>query len=253
MKLDCVLTACNTNPLYYGFIPLFIKSWKKLYPEVDVKVILINDIIPDDLKEYLDNIILYIPPENVSTAFISQYIRILYPSILKYKNGIIISDIDMLPMNNSYYTKPIEHIDDNKFIAFRPIWVTGCNNQICICYNIALSTTWSTIFNIHNLEDISTRLKEIHSSIVYVDGHNKSGWSTDQLDLHKYVIDWNTKTNNFIVLDDNETKYRRLDRGTFNLNPNLINLIKSGYFSDYHVWRPYLQYKEINDTIVDIL
>ena len=39
------------------------------------------------------------PIENISTSFISQYIRILYPAILNYKSGILITDIDMLPMN----------------------------------------------------------------------------------------------------------------------------------------------------------
>ena len=46
MKLDCVLTAVNEKKMYIDFIPLFIKSWKKLYPSVDVKIILIANKIP---------------------------------------------------------------------------------------------------------------------------------------------------------------------------------------------------------------
>ena len=42
MKLDCILTATNDNPLYLDFVPLFIKTWKKLYPTVDVIIILIS-------------------------------------------------------------------------------------------------------------------------------------------------------------------------------------------------------------------
>ena len=57
MKLDCVLTACNNNPLYYDFIPIFIQSWNKLYPDIDVKVVLVNDNIPDDLNLYTKNIL----------------------------------------------------------------------------------------------------------------------------------------------------------------------------------------------------
>ena len=72
MKLDCVVTACNTTPLYIDFIPMFIKAWNKLYPDVDVIIILINDVIPDKFKEYMDNIILFEPIPNISTAFISQ-------------------------------------------------------------------------------------------------------------------------------------------------------------------------------------
>ena len=40
MKLDCVLTAVNENPLYLEFIPIFIKTWNKLYPGIDVKILL---------------------------------------------------------------------------------------------------------------------------------------------------------------------------------------------------------------------
>ncbi len=43
MKLDCVLTSCNLNPLYCDFIPIFIKTWNKLYLDFDVKFVLISN------------------------------------------------------------------------------------------------------------------------------------------------------------------------------------------------------------------
>ena len=121
MILDCVLTSCNDNPMYCEFIPIFIKTWNKLYPNVDVKIIFISDAIPDNLKEYNTNIILYKPEQNISTAFISQYIRLLYPAILTYINGILITDMDMLPMNRTYYTKNIEEYSDSSFIYLRDV------------------------------------------------------------------------------------------------------------------------------------
>ena len=57
MILDCVLTSVNTNPLYIDFIPIFVKTWNKLYPKVDVKIILIADEIPEQFLEYKNNII----------------------------------------------------------------------------------------------------------------------------------------------------------------------------------------------------
>jgi hypothetical protein len=47
MILDCVLTSVNLNPLYIDFIPIFVKTWNKLYPNVDVKIILVGDEIPE--------------------------------------------------------------------------------------------------------------------------------------------------------------------------------------------------------------
>ena len=124
MKLDCILTACNTNELYIDFIPIFIKSWTKLYPNVDIKIVLINDIIPTKFEEFKTNIILFNPIPTISTGFISQYIRLLYPCILnQYENGIMITDMDMIPMNKTYYTKNIENIDNNKFIYLRDVCI----------------------------------------------------------------------------------------------------------------------------------
>ena len=88
MLLDCVITAVNDNPLYIEFIPIFIKTWKKLYPTVDVKIILIANEIPQKYIEYNDHIILFKPIENVLTSFTSQVIRLFYPCLLPYKMGL---------------------------------------------------------------------------------------------------------------------------------------------------------------------
>ena len=54
-----------------------------------------------------NNIIIFEPIKNILTSFTSQFIRLLYPCILNYKNGVLITDMDMLPMNNTYYTENI--------------------------------------------------------------------------------------------------------------------------------------------------
>ena len=52
MIIDCVLTACNSNNIYSSLIPMFIQAWNILFPEIDVKIIYIDDNIPDNLKNY---------------------------------------------------------------------------------------------------------------------------------------------------------------------------------------------------------
>ena len=79
MILDCLLTAVNEKPLYLDFVPIFIKTWNKLYPNVDVKIILIANKIPDKLLLYKNNLILFKPIKNVLTSFTAQFIRLLYP------------------------------------------------------------------------------------------------------------------------------------------------------------------------------
>ena len=255
MILDCVVTACNNNPLYIEFIPYFIKAWKKLYPNVDVKVILISHNIPSDLVDYESNLILFEPLENISTAFISQYIRLLYPAILDYSNGILITDIDIIPMNRTYYTKNIENISNDKFIYLRDVLLD--HNQIAMCYNVGLNVIWKEIFQINNIDDIINRIKLIYNSIEYIDGHGNTGWCTDQLDFYNYVMNWNNKTNNFVVLSDKNTGYCRLDRyelEKLGMLPSILySHINNGTFSDYHCLRPFYQYKEVNNFIYDLL
>lgn len=242
MLIDCVLTACNENPLYIDFIPIFIKAWKKHIPGIDVKIILIANDIPDRFKIYSDNIILFPPIDNISTAFTGQYIRLLYPGILPYKNGVLITDMDMLPMSGEYYTENIKNIDDNKFVYYRDV-LLDTYQEIAMCYNVATPKTWSSVFKINTLQDIIIRLQEKNSTIQYEDRHGGSGWSTDQKDFYKFIMDWNNETQSFIYLKDSETGYRRLDRDeAFYYNRNIR-------YSDYHALRPYSKYKEINDSI----
>lgn len=252
MILDCVLTSVNENPLYLDFIPLFIKTWNKLYPLVEIKIILIAKMIPKEYLPYKDNLILFEPLENVSTSFISQYIRLLYPSILNYKNGIMITDIDIIPMNKTYYTNNIEPYSNDKFIYYRDN-ICFEYNQIAMCYNIALPKVWSSIFKIKSKEDIKERLITKYQSIHYKEGHGNTGWCTDQLDLYQNVMDWNKKTNNFIQLKEIETEFCRLDRHCFILNHILEDNIKNGKYTDYHCYRPYKKYKLINDKIYELL
>lgn len=254
MKLDCVLTACNENPLYADLIPLFIKTWNKLYPTVDVKIVFISPCVPENLKYYEDNIVLFKPLSGISTSFISQYIRLLYPALLDYKNGILITDMDMLPMNRTYYTKNIENFDDDCFVYLRHVLMRE-NNQIAMCYNVAKSSTWSEICNIKSITDVERRLIEVHNRVQYKNGHNNQGWFTDQIDLFQSIVKWNKRDTHFKVLHDNFTGYRRLDRiYTFNINdPKFQSYISNGLFSDYHCYRPYKKHKEINEKIFELL
>lgn len=245
MKLDCVVSSCTTEPLYYDFIPIFIKSWKTLYPDVDIKIILIQDVIPDDIKQFDNHIILFKPIENISNAFVSQIIRLFYPCLLnQYENGILITDIDMIPMNNKYYTEPIKDIPNNKFIYYRDCLLN--ENQIAMCYNIATSNIWTSIFNIHCLDDII-------NNIIKYNNDYKSNWFTDQLVLYNSIMDFKNKTNDFIILNDRYTKFNRLNRGSIPNISSVLNNIKNKKYTDYHVLRPYQQYKEMNDLIIDTL
>jgi len=246
MKLDCIVTAVNNNPLYADFIPLFIKTWNKLYPYVDIKIIYIHTHIPENIKKYEKHIILFPPLPNVSTIFTSQYIRLLYPALLNYQNGIMITDMDILPMNRKYFSENIKHIQNHKFVCMRNCLLS--EKQIAMCYCVANNKIWGNIFQIKTLEDVKTRLITINQHY-----NSNISWFLDQIHLYHNVKYWNSKTNDCVILNDQQTNFNRLDRNTFTLNEHIIQYIKNGKYSDYHCYRPYKKYKEINEKIFELL
>lgn len=251
LKLDCVLTACNDNPMYMECIPMFIKSWNILYPYVDVKIILISDSIPNELNEYKNNIILFKPINDISTAFISQYIRLLYPCILNYNNGVLITDIDDIPMNKTYFVNNLKNISNGKFLYYRNWEHDG---EIAMCWQIATPKIWREVFNIYSLDEIINRIQDVYSKNKYIEGHGNVGWNTDQKELYTYIKLWNKKTKNFVTLNDNETGFNRLDRDNqCNMTDDIKSNIIEGKYSDYHICRPYSEHKEFNDSIIELL
>ena len=258
MLLTDVLTSTNMNPDYYKFIPSFIKAWKKLFPNVNIHIIVIAEEIIEELQQYKQYLKLFKPIKDVETSFIAQNIRLFYPALINQaKGGIIITDMDMIPMNTIYYTEPIKDISHDKFICYRPLSCVG-KDEMVICYNIAHQNIWSEIFNIKTEADIIEQINSIYKKDKYIgenaNKHYKPYWITDQLYLYEQTQKWNKNTNNLIILDD--SKYmNRLDKlNIFNNNPNImLKELKYKQLSDFHMIRPYNKFYNQIDSIINLL
>ena len=258
MFLTDVVTATNMNPTYYKFIPVFIKCWKRLFPSINIHIVVVADELLDELQPYKEHLKLFKPIDNVETSFTAQNIRLFYPALLKEaKGGIIITDMDMVPMNTSYYVEPIKDISNDKFVCYRPLSCVG-KNEMVICYNIAHRDTWSQIFNINTENDIIGRILSIYQKDKYfgenANIHYKPYWITDQLYLYEKTQEWNVKTNNLVILDDINTM-KRIDKtntNPFDVEQHFIR-ISNGFYSDFHMFRPYDNYMtQINRIIENI-
>jgi len=243
MKVGTVITACDMNPLYCDFIPSFVKAWSCLFPEIDIIIVLIADSLPESLKDYAKYIRILPPVENIHTAFQAQCIRLLYPQLIERNEGVLITDMDMLPMNRFYYENAIKNISDDTFVCYRDVCLP---TELPICYNIALPSVWKQVFEGESLETW-------HEGTNYDGNHGGTGWSTDQLILIKK---FNEYSGNKMILNDSTTKYNRLDRAfawQFSDRTQLRDSISRGEYSDYHCVRPYIDNKDINDFIVESL
>lgn len=242
MKLGTILTATDLNPLYTEFIPAFIDTWSALVPEADICIVLIADAIPENLQPYARHLTLMPPVPGVATAFQAQCIRLLHPRDITRNEGVLITDMDMLPLNRAYYVNSIATAPEDAFVIYR---MGVLHQQYPMCYNIAHPATWRSVFgHIPSAELIASWWNP-----TFTGGAGGPGWYTDQIRLYDAVNAWSGPK---VGLRDMQTRFKRLDRSqsfTRHLDHTCMQ-VKIGMYSDYHALRPYNQHKATNDAIV---
>jgi len=255
MILTDVLTATDLNPMYYKFIPIFIKTWKKLFPEINIHIILIANEIIEELEPYKEYIKLFAPIEGIKSASIAQIIRLLYPALINAHGGILITDMDMGPMNREYYIQPIKDIENTNFVCYRNGSDIG-PNEIPMCYCIAHKSVWGNLFSINNYTSITSFFQIYKSRFIEVSGiPGHIGWNYDQLYLYNKVQTLK-KLNSVVILNDKITGMRRLDRSHLiysNLTSDMIQCIKNHKYTDFHFPRPYNLHEKIINTVTNYL
>ena len=251
MHLSAALVACNENEYYLQFWPIVKKAW---YEVVGIPCIMIYvaDEMLDDLKDD-PAVIHFKPAPGWPTATQAQVIRLLYPALLKADGAIVLSDMDMIPMQRDFFHKKVGEAENNQFVCLRGI--DEIEKQIYICYVAGTPVTFSRMFNITQLDDIYTRFSE-WSAIYKTDGlRDSKGWCSDQLILYKTVKAEPVKNVHicpYIEIDN----FPRLDRGDISqwINPDtqLNKEISTCVYIDFHLpFNP--QYRErISEIYISI-
>ena len=245
MKLDLCIVACDLNDDYTQFFDIVKYSWK-YYVGIETKFILISSFIPDNLLDFKNDIILFDPIINIPTAFQAQCVRLLYPALMNdIKNSIITSDMDLIPLNKTFYIDSIDKINENNFIVYRNVISEHLQYPICFC--AANYKTWSDIFSIKSLKDINKTIECWYEYYLNTGNFYQISspfsiiWACDQLKLFEYVNHWNEINNRLTTFSDEYTQFNRLDRS------NILNIekhsdefkikIKLGVYSDFHLPR----------------
>jgi len=236
MKITKCLVASDLNHTYLDFYPLVRKYWNNIVGIPTVLILIANEI-PDYMKEYESEIKLFKPIDNIHTAFQSQCIRILYPSLFENEN-IIISDMDLIPLNKKYYLDNIKNLDESNFVIYRD--VISEHKQYPICFCLANSDTWKSIFKIENENDIREKMYtwyNLYNDYTISSAYSLS-WACDQLQLYQYVNNW-IHQERVIKMKDDET----------NIDAYKI-IIENEIYSDFHLPRPLNKYKHILDKVL---
>jgi len=247
MRIGTIVTATDLNPLYSEFIPNFIKAWKAVIPEANVRVVVVAYEIPEHLRPLSEHLTLHKPLVGILSAFQAQCIRLLYPREVLRDDGVLITDIDMLPGNRRYYVEGAARGGSDSFVVYRDECFP---TQISMCYNAAHPKTWASMFG---SEPTDVILRRWYAGTRYDGRRGGAGWATDQIKFKQKFDAWKGDK---VVLNDTITHFTRLDRThtqKFKDRKRLRDMIVSGSICDYHCLQPHSQHAEINDFFVACL
>jgi len=124
---------------------------------------------------------------DINDVYVSQTIRLFYPAIMNTFDVVMINDIDLIMIKNSYYSDCIRHAwTTNDFVAGRK------KNEHFMGFNFAKPEVWRDVFDVHTLEDVRDRIYAIYNK--YRKG-DKMDWGVDQKILGEYIGKYVTKRN----------------------------------------------------------
>ena len=175
MKLTKVILVVNDNPNYYKFANDVYDIWKN-YIKIQPHLFIITDDKSKIELDFGNRIVQYINPiPDIPTAFQSQVIRLLLPC-LYLDDFIIITDIDMIPIQKKFFKKYIKYISDDIFIKYF--------HTHQMCYNCAKGEIWRKIFKASSISDIQNIIKFWYTKFNGVR-------VTDQIVLKYYLEEYN--------------------------------------------------------------
>jgi hypothetical protein len=248
MKLSCALVACNDNPHYLAFWPIVKKAWWDIVG-IPCVMIYVAETIPDSLKA--DPAVIHFQPiQGWPTATQAQVIRLLYPALLKTDGAVMLSDMDMIPMQSKFFHEGFASFQPDQFVSLRGI--DEQERQIYMCYVGATPKTWSELFGIETVKDIRTTLESWAQRNPADGNHGGTGWCTDQQILYVAIKGWEQEYPSRIGLLPWTLRIPRLDRGNpeewLHNSQNLHNNIRAKLYIDFHM-PPYKAFKNHIDLL----
>jgi len=236
IKIDRVVLASNTNPMYLDFWPLVAKAWQKM--GVRPTLALIEDKENIEIDESLGDVIRFKPIKGVSPGWMAMVIRVLLPIYFEEEVSIL-SDIDILPLNKAYFIDYPKFCSDDSFVVYRDK-VYGRSKRVSMCYNAAKGKTFKEIFKINSLDDIPALIQKWAKEY-------RQRFSADEFILTKYLYAWSGYEKRCVRLKDKINSKTRIDRSHWVYDPNLLK--KGDFYIDSHMVRPYRKHKDKIDKL----
>jgi hypothetical protein len=235
MKIDYAIVASDNNPMYLDFWPIVRDIWINL---IKIKPILVLISDKDKITDNGDYIIHEVKSvDNISTAFQSQIVR-MYITKFYSDSVCITSDIDMLPLSYKYFNTIVDDYSDDDMIILSSDAYTI--NRYPLCYNVAKGSTFNEVLDLDcSFSEYCERLLKYNQ-----------GWDTDELYFGECINKFKNK-DRIKLLNRGWSMgmaLNRIDRVLWRYD---IETLKNGGYIDCHSLRPYTNYKEQVDKLIN--
>jgi hypothetical protein len=228
-KIDYVVISSDDNSLYKDFYPIVAKKWLDL----GFKTYYVNITDENSIYENKWGIVHNIKAlENFPTGFQSQIVRLFTSKFID--GNLLMSDIDMLPLNGEYFNQYNDELTSDNMILYsgQPY---DKNKFYPMCYVLSKSQTYIKLLDLQdlNFESYCNLLNEKYG----LAWNSDENFMFDKLENHKDKL---------IVKKDRDFS-KRIDRSKWTYD---IELLKKGHYIDSHLLRPYEKYfKEVNELL----
>lgn len=178
-KLDRVILTCNDDPAYLELWPLAARAWRDIVGVKPTLALVAQDEV--NVDETIGDVIRFKPIDGVSTTLQAQYIRLLLPCLFP-DEVCIVGDIDLIPLQERFFTKYVKNIPEDCFVIYRNNYYWWSKPRIYVNYIAAKGSVFREIFGAETMADI---MGVIHA-------WERLGKEWDDLEklLYRYVTAW---------------------------------------------------------------
>lgn len=235
MKIDKVILTTDENPLYLDFWEPVSYVWKEIFKIEPVLGFYGNNDVP--ISEKYGKVVRLPLIENKKVG-VPEIARLYLPTLFP-DDICIVSDIDMLPMSKNLFFKRIEKVQDNDTLIClhsNPYGAYKFLNRVAMCYVIGKGSLFTQYFcDNNNFKDFINGLGRLHHG-------------TDEQFLSKRIFKQVSKERAlpFYFLDS----YYPIERMGRKSNINIQDKKLFEHF-DWHMPRPYGEYKDKIDNVIE--
>jgi hypothetical protein len=217
-----VIFSSDSCELYRPFVEPVVSAWKNMGFDVMCEIIDENNhYVSEDLIPYGNQ---------------SQMVRALVPALYPDRT-FIISDVDMLPLNKSYFHSVVELVDSDRKIVNVSADAYPGKSRFPMCYFAGMGSAFSIVNGVTCRDDIGR---------VMIEWWNEGmGWDTDEVCFTRSLLKSNSLSNVEMSLHNRGwvqgNAVGRIDRGSWVYDQTAL---LSGGYIDSHMLRPFGKYRE---------